>query len=1223
MKTALDYLAGHWLAFGFIGAALVAFLLVFLLRRRLGRWFAAAGLACAAVAAPSVGALALAWLQTVAPVPVGWGVWVGAAGALVLLVMVVLLLLTGVWSKRGALAAGGAALFGLGGWALDPSQTALASWFATLMRLRFDHPWFLLLLLLAPLTVLIAWRSLFRFESARPWIAATLRTVGVVLLALALARPKVPQSGENVTVLFVVDRSLSVPEEYAGPDRKVDLRQKRLLRFLNDAVAKRNDLGHPRDRAGLIIFGKQPRLELPPSDAPRFNLPPPELPKARDADYTDIGAALKMALASFPEDTAKRIVLISDGNENRGDAEEQAKLARSMGVQIDVVPLAEGQRNEQEVLIERVEAPSKSEQGSTVPIRVQVRSYNPHQVGGVLTLRKFSGDEKPQIVGEIQVGEWDDAKKKYKVNPLQYGLNSYPFPQPLGNEERSYTYEAEFVPTWYEDSTGARREGKPPDDRVENNKASAHVVASGRRSVLILEGKEGDQKPLEEALKRAGKPKPNDKDKDKEGVSKFLVDRRLITDLNKQPGEGGLAGFLRHYDCVILADVPEEAVTDDQQELLRSNTEDGGCGLIMIGGPNSFGAGGWQDTPVEKALPVNCDIKSLKVQGKGGLVLIMHGYEMLDGNGWEKKIAKLAIQRLGPADEVGVIDGQERWHIPFQQIGDERDALLSKLDKLQSDDMPTFDNALKMAAQALNKDDNDPQKQLATKHVIIVSDGDPTCNMALLGPMHDSHITITTVGVATHGNVQNNNLQAIADACPPKEGEKGHFYNVTNPNQLPAIYIQESRLVSQSFIDKTDFQPNLKSTSGPTEGLKAPLQDLHGYVRTTAKPTELVKQPLLTPPRPDQEFPLLAYWHYGLGKAVAFTSDADAPPQWARDWEGANGVYDQFWQQVVSWSLRPTDSPRLRMSTEYHDGKIHVIVDAQTDKGDPDTHLEIRGGVTPPHPNGDEDVTARRLRFVQTNSGRYEATVEAEDAGSYFISAVTWGPAVGKDGKPVLDDHGKPVMEAKDSVPPSAVTLPYSREFSEPETNTPLLEKLRDLTGGASYDDTDAALKTAAESGTVFRPVTALPGESNEGMQPIWQWLLLIAAALLFLDVAVRRVSVDWQKARRRGVADVGAAARHSAPAGQSRGFGAVAGPKGAGRRGAGPRPSRAALRGDGPVRSRPPRCGRDRSAAAGRWPTGGVASRLGRAGRAGTRPHRRPGGAAAGQAARAGRRSG
>ncbi len=203
-------------------------------------------------------------------------------------------------------------------------------------------------------------------------------------------------------------------------------------------------------------------------------------------------------------------------------------------------------------------------------------------------------------------------------------------------------------------------------------------------------------------------------------------------------------------------------------------------------------------------------------------------------------------------------------------------------------------------------------------------------------------------------------------------------------------------------------------------------------------------------------------------------------------------MYDRFWQQVVDWSLRPTESSRLRMITEYRDGKIHITVDAQTEKGEPDTELTVRGGVTPPNPGADDAAGKRQLRFVQTNSGRYEATVSAEDAGSYFVNA----QAVHKDG-------------AVDGVR-AGVTLPYSPEFSEPETNAPLLERLRAITGGASYADTDEALAKAAADGVVFRPA----GQMDRSLQPAWQWLLLLAALLLFLDVAVRRVSLDVPKAR-------------------------------------------------------------------------------------------------------------
>ncbi len=376
--------------------------------------------------------------------------------------------------------------------------------------------------------------------------------------------------------------------------------------------------------------------------------------------------------------------------------------------------------------------------------------------------------------------------------------------------------------------------------------------------------------------------------------------------------------------------------------------------------------------------------------------------------------------------------------------------------------------------------------------------------------MQASGITITTVGVATHGGNENSHMQDIADAAPPKKGEKGHYYNVTDPTKLPAIYIQESRLVSQSFAEEKAFLPEVLSRSGPTEGLPDPLKkeqhELLGYVRTTKKPGDLAHVSIQTPPFADQQFPLLAEWKYGLGKAVAFTSSAGfflhddgTKYRWDSNWD-ASGMYDRFWQRVVDWSLRPTESSRLRMVAEYKDGVITITVDAQTETGDPDTDLTVRGRFTPPHPGAD-DAPRRQLRFVQKNSGRYVATVEAEDPGSYFLSA----QAFHKDGSEV-------------SVPPAAVTLPYSREFAEPETHADKLERLRDITGGISYTDSDAAWwdgpGSAAATGQVFRPVPPPTGGSQEAMQPVWPWFLLAAALLLFADVAVRRVSVDWQKAR-------------------------------------------------------------------------------------------------------------
>src|SRR5206468_2539775 len=199
-------------------------------------------------------------------------------------------------------------------------------------------------------------------------------------------------------------------------------------------------------------------------------------------------------------------------------------------------------------------------------------------------------------------------------------------------------------------------------------------------------------------------------------------------------------------------------------------------------------------TEVEKALPVTCDLKSLKIEGRSGLVLIMHASEIQEGNMWQKKIAKLAIEKLSPIDMMGMLyfdfrNGDHRWHIPFQTVGENK-------------------------------------------------------NMA-------------TVAKITGGREY------------PQPDAQG-TYKPLNPAQLPAIYMKETRLISQSFFHEKPFTPDLLLRAGPTEGLPDKLPQLHGFVRATPREGPLVQLPIMSPKVGDDKWPILAHWQYGLGKGVAF-----------------------------------------------------------------------------------------------------------------------------------------------------------------------------------------------------------------------------------------------------------------------------------------------------------------------------------------------------------------
>src|SRR5438067_1135154 len=96
---------------------------------------------------------------------------------------------------------------------------------------------------------------------------------------------------------------------------------------------------------------------------------------------------------------------------------------------------------------------------------------------------------------------------------------------------------------------------------------------------------------------------------------------------------------------------------------------------------------------------------------------------MADGNRWQKEIARLAIERLGPTDMVGVMyyAAAESWFIPFQEVGLDKERFYARLDRMTPGDMPDFDPFLQAASDTLT----DPRHALAVRHIILISDGDP------------------------------------------------------------------------------------------------------------------------------------------------------------------------------------------------------------------------------------------------------------------------------------------------------------------------------------------------------------------------------------------------------------------------------------------------------------------------------------------------------------------
>jgi hypothetical protein len=122
---------------------------------------------------------------------------------------------------------------------------------------------------------------------------------------------------------------------------------------------------------------------------------------------------------------------------------------------------------------------------------------------------------------------------------------------------------------------------------------------------------------------------------------------------------------LQNYDLLILSNVPATALTQRQMEVARIYVEELGGGLIMLGGDQSFGLGGYYKTVLEDILPVRSDFEKEKEKPSLAMMLLIDRSGSMEGQKMElaKEAAKSAVQLLGPNDRIGVIafDTESTW----------------------------------------------------------------------------------------------------------------------------------------------------------------------------------------------------------------------------------------------------------------------------------------------------------------------------------------------------------------------------------------------------------------------------------------------------------------------------------------------------------------------------------------------------------------------------------
>lgn len=875
--------------------------------------------------------------------------------------------------------------------------------------MSFNYPPALFLLILLPLVAWLVWPAQ-RRRGAKPrsgWVGLILRLLILTFIILSLAGAQLVRAVDELAVIFLVDVSDSVGNENIAAAE----------RFVGETI------GHMGvdDRAGIILFGGNALVEQPLRGVEQAGaLPPFASRPIRIA--TDLSSAIRLGLALLPPDAARRLVILSDGVATTGDTEGAIRLAIASGVSIDVVPLSRPNLAS-EVVLREVRAPSRVGQNETFRLEIDAESTTAIEA----TLR---------VLG-------DGTLVHEEIVRLQPGMNHYVIR--LRAEEPAFTrYRVQLAPI------GA------VDTFPQNNELAAFTEIVGQPRILVVAGSGVD---------RAGNPLPDEASYliDALSASGLSVDR--VTPSGLTPSSSELAS----YAAVLLVNVNARDLSPRKMEGLQLYVRDLGGGLVAIGGPQSFGMGGYFGTLLEETLPVNMQIEDQERFPAVSLVLVIDRSGSMSAT--ENGVSKIqlaaeggvrALELLNDFDELTIIPVDEA---PNAIIGPvtaaNRDEAIGQMRQMAAGGGGIYvRRGLEAAAQILEASEN------PVRHIVVLADGADAEQKEgvpeLIERLTGEGITVSMISIGMGPDTAW--LQGMAEIG------NGRFHFTDQAANLPQIFTQETMAIQRNYVIEERFFP-VETAAGPILAGIHETPPLYGYVGTSPKATAQIS--LVT----HLGDPLLATWQYGLGRSLAWTSDATS--RWAIDWVRWDG-FASFWNQALRWTFGARQAGGLAATVRF-DGKMAwLTVDAQQG-GAYLNDLTLQANVV--DPTGDSQT----VELQQIGPGRYEAVFVPSIEGAYLIGV---GTAVG------------------DMQTTAGWVMSYSPEYARLDGDPTLLAAAARATGGR-------VLELATGTRAVFEHnLAAVPAP-----QPVWSWLTLAAALLLPFDIAARRLTVtrrEWQGLWRR-----------------------------------------------------------------------------------------------------------
>lgn len=857
-------------------------------------------------------------------------------------------------------------------------------------------PWFIAALAIVLAAELWASRRV-RGVPARQWRwGLGLRAMIAVLLALALIDPAISRTSDDVTTVFVVDVSASMGASLESARN-----------WVQSALTEAGD-----GRWAVVEFAGEARVGTPVGNDPYRPA------RVVERESTNVARGLRLGESVLTGETRERIVLVSDGRSNAGDLQAEIDRLKTLGVVVDAHTVGPERRTDAAVA------------GIDLPNTVNAEEVFEATVEVVSTI---SG------IAQVELFDHDGLIERRSVE-LTSGPNFVAFSVEAG-------------------STGLQRltarVSLPGDRIVENDETLNAVEVAGPASVLLVEGVGAESSNLADVLESRG----------------------LVTE---SIGVGSLPGLqeLAAHKALVLVDVSVRDLSEQKMATIATYVREIGRGLVVVGGTHSYGLGGYRDTQLESILPVDSEATdALREVGVAEVLLIdtsesmgachcdEQGIDSSEGGVNKTDISKAgalrAIEALSSNDEVGLLafSGLPTWVIPLQEFPS-RQVIEEGVASLRPFGETRVIPALREAAEMLRESD----KEL--KHIILFTDGFTTelevgsdfvgapfagDLVAEVEKLAEEGITVSVVGTGEGA------IPALEEVA---QVGRGRFYPGRDLNEVPEIFVEETRLASRSYINEGEFYPAVTSTAEAVRDLESS-PPLLGYVATSPKPTADIQ--LMVGEFAD---PLLASWRIGLGKVTAWTSDSG--DKWGAQWAGWDG-YADFWSDVVRDTFPLSGSEGQQLRARIADQLMTITLESAD--GWP-------AGTQPVARISYPDGTSDELRLDRASDFEFGAVVPARQGGTYAV-----GVSVDAGG-------------GQTAVLSSIASRSFAAEYLPGDADPQLLAGISTGTGGKGEITAEQA----------FDPQGLEPGVSEQR----YRWWFLLAAALLWpIDVALRRLRLS------------------------------------------------------------------------------------------------------------------